>query len=387
MIPDPLSRQRGKPEATSASPATDSSTQQGQRPSDPASADDLMTTRLPGHEGPDAAVLADSRRHTRRVFSVAAAGAAAGYGTWRWTQSPAHNDGMLPRPQRRALEVNESVFGTVRKGGTPLAPTYPLSRAETLRINGVYGLKQDLDLTSWRLQLVGTTAGKHHPRYTDDVTAWQYRYRVANSKDDQGHGTKVAPQSQEPPRPEDPLANLSAGPVAHHETRSPAEIVQDSRGQEEAGHSDSTLLPRTPGLLLSLADLDAFPRHDLVTEFKCIEGWSQVVHWRGIRTADFLDAFPPEPIDGKPPSFAYFETPDGDYYVGYDLAVLRHPQTLLVTEMMGQPLTQKHGAPLRLHTPTKYGYKQIKRIGLLQYTNDKPDDYWTKLGYDWYASL
>ena len=71
----------------------------------------------------------------------------------------------------------------------------------------------------------------------------------------------------------------------------------------------------------------------------------------------------------------------------YDLDVMRHPQTLLVTEMMGGPLTQPHGAPLRLHMPTKYGYKQIKRIGLIAYTNDKPDDYWTKLGYDWYAGL
>jgi DMSO/TMAO reductase YedYZ molybdopterin-dependent catalytic subunit len=53
----------------------------------------------------------------------------------------------------------------------------------------------------------------------------------------------------------------------------------------------------------------------------------------------------------------------------------------------GKPLTQLHGAPLRLHAPTKYGYKQIKRIGLIAYTDAKPDDYWTKLGYDWYAGL
>ena len=60
---------------------------------------------------------------------------------------------------------------------------------------------------------------------------------------------------------------------------------------------------------------------------------------------------------------------------------------VLVTEMMGAPLTQNHGAPLRIHMPTKYGYKQIKRVGLIAYTNEKPDDYWTELGYDWYAGL
>ena len=62
--------------------------------------------------------------------------------------------------------------------------------------------------------------------------------------------------------------------------------------------------------------------------------------------ADFLDMFPPELIGGKDPEIRYLETPDGDYYVGYDLHVLRHPQTMLVTEMSGQPLTQFHGAPL-----------------------------------------
>jgi hypothetical protein len=104
--------------------------------------------------------------------------------------------------------------------------------------------------------------------------------------------------------------------------------------------------------------------------------------------ADFIEAYPPaRKPDGSLPRYVYVETPNGDYYVGYDMAVCRHPQNLLVTGMAGRPLTQLHGAPLRLHTPTKYGYKQIKRIGLIAYTDVKPDDYWTKLGYDWYARL
>ena len=159
------------------------------------------------------------------------------------------------------------------------------------------------------------------------------------------------------------------------------------RGLEEAGESDSTLPPQTPGLLLTLPDITRLPRVELVTQFKCIEGWSQIVHWAGVRMADFLELYPPALIDGKEPRYVYMETPDGDYYTGYDMHVMRHPQTLLVTEMMGAPLAQKHGAPLRLHMPTKYGYKQIKRIGLVAYTNTRPDDYWTKLGYDWYAGL
>ena len=138
---------------------------------------------------------------------------------------------------------------------------------------------------------------------------------------------------------------------------------------------------------VSIDQIKALPKFEEITQFKCIEGWSEIVHWAGIRMADFMEAYLPALIDGGEPKFVYMETPDGDYYTGYDLNVCRHPQTLLVTEMMGAPLTQYHGAPLRLHMPTKYGYKQIKRIGLISYTNRKPDDYWTKLGYDWYAGL
>jgi DMSO/TMAO reductase YedYZ molybdopterin-dependent catalytic subunit len=160
------------------------------------------------------------------------------------------------------------------------------------------------------------------------------------------------------------------------------------RGLEEAGESRSTLAPGTPGLLLTMDDILKLPKHDLVTQFKCIEGWSQIVHWSGVRLADLIAAYPPEKgADGRLPRYVYMETPNGDYYVGYDLRVCLHPQALLVTEMGGSALTQYHGAPLRLHAPMKYGYKQIKRIGLIAYTDQQPDDYWTKLGYDWYAGL
>ncbi len=270
---------------------------------------------------------------------------------------------------RKTLRFNAAASQSVLRDHA-LAPTYPLSRAENLRTNGVYGLKRELDLPQWRLQLVGMRDAQHHPRFVPDVTAWDYGYLGANSGD-KGHDTKV-----------DPARDKSNGSGSQQDSTG-----RKPRGNEEAGESVTTLQPNTPGLLLQIADITKLPRHELITQFKCIEGWSQIVHWAGVRMADFLDLYPPAPIDGKDPLYVYMETPDGDYYCGYDMHVMRHPQTLLVTEMMGQPITQFHGAPLRLHMPTKYGYKQIKRIGLIAYTNDRPDDYWTRLGYDWYAGL
>jgi hypothetical protein len=308
-----------------------------------------------------AAVLAESRKYTRRSFAVAAVAVAAGYGLHRWIESG--NDMGQPVVLRRTLQANAAISRAVFDERA-LAPTYPLRRAEELRVNGVYGLKQALVPESWRLQLVGARGAMLHPRFTPDVTAWEYRYSDVATSESQGHDTKVAPGSE--PSGKKPAA---------------------ARGVEEAGESRSTLSPGTSGLLLTMDDILKLPRHELVTQFKCIEGWSQIVHWAGVRMADFLEAYPPESIDGREPKYVYMETPNGDYYTGYTMDICRHPQTLLVTEMMGAPLTQFHGAPLRLHMPTKYGYKQIKRIGLIQYTGAWPDDYWTKLGYDWYAGL
>jgi len=326
----------------------------------------------------DAAVLATSRAHTRRSFLVAAVSSAAAYGFYHYLG--ANDDAeMQPPPIRDSFRFNASVSRDLFRN-KQLAPTYPLTRAETLRINGTFGLMMDLELDSWRLQLVGMRGAAQHPRYVNDVTAWEYRYEAPPANEDKGHDSKVDPNLQTANKMAPEQMQGKAQEDENHTGRKP-------RGLAEAGESDSTLPPNTPGLLLQMGDIRQLPRYELVTQFKCIEGWSQIVHWAGVRMADFLELYPPDQIGGKDPRYVYMETPDGDYYTGYDLDVMRHPQTLLVTEMMGAPLTQPHGAPLRLHMPTKYGYKQIKRIGLIAYTNDKPDDYWTKLGYDWYAGL
>ena len=352
----------------------------GTRPADPAAADDVLTKRAPGHEAADALVLAGSRSHTRRSFAVAAVAAAAGYGLYHYiADGPADDDQPIPR--RDAFNLNAALSRGLT-GDRALAPTYPLSKAETLRVNGIYGLKQELVPESYRLQLVGVAGAASRPGYVPDVTTWQYRYAKATSTEDQGHDTKTPPPNAGTAQKMTPAPMVAQAMQQEH-----APAARPTRGNEEAGESDSTLKPGTPGLLLTMADVLELPRHEFVTQFKCIEGWSQYVHWAGVRLRDFMELYPPALVNGRAPKYVYMETPDGDYYTGYDLDLCRHPQTLLVTEMMGAPLTQFHGAPLRLHMPTKYGYKQIKRIALIAYTDQKPDDYWTRLGYDWYAGL
>ena len=380
--------QDSKPIVQSASPGGEAeAVHKGEaRPADPEDADDVMTHKLDG-EGPaaeerdaaDAAVLSASRKRTRRAFVGLAAGAAAAYGLRRYlVDGP--TDEMIPSLLHGNYRWNTDVSRAVFRDHA-LAPTYRLSKAQTLRVNGVYGLKKALKPAGYRLQVVGVRDATSSPHYVSDVTAWNYTYDDAVTPKDQGQDNKTDPSKMSSMKMAPEGMQQKCAEDENHTGRKP-------RGLEEAGESFSTLNPGTPGLLMQLEDfIPKLQRHELVLQFKCIEGWSQIVQWAGVRFADFLEMFPPAPIDGKEPRYIYMETPDGDYYVGYDLHNLRHPQALLVTEMMGQPLTQYHGAPLRLYTPTKYGYKQIKRIGLIAYTNQKPDDYWTELGYDWYGGL
>jgi DMSO/TMAO reductase YedYZ molybdopterin-dependent catalytic subunit len=146
---------------------------------------------------------------------------------------------------------------------------------------------------------------------------------------------------------------------------------------------------------LSLAQIKALPRVEMVTELKCIEGWSDPVHWAGARLSDFVAKYGFGTRSGNPPNpehrkddllgYVYLETPDREYFVGLDMESALHPQTLLCYEMNGVPLTLDHGAPLRLVIPLKYGIKNIKRIGTIRFTDQRPKDYWAERGYDWYA--
>jgi len=143
---------------------------------------------------------------------------------------------------------------------------------------------------------------------------------------------------------------------------------------------------------LAIGDLlGRFALHEQITRLVCVEGWSAVAWWGGIRFADFLAAFPPAPgarwaamrsavnLDGRGRS--------DPYYVSIDLATARHPQTLLATHLAGRPLTVEHGAPMRLLVPMKLGLKNIKAVTDIAYTAKEPADYWNERGYSKYDGL
>jgi DMSO/TMAO reductase YedYZ molybdopterin-dependent catalytic subunit len=155
-----------------------------------------------------------------------------------------------------------------------------------------------------------------------------------------------------------------------------------------------TLNGLASGLSISLDIQNLLARfrvHEQITRLVCVEGWSAIAWWSGLRFDDLLRAYPPM----SQAKWARVESsvnldasgnPD-PYFMSLDLATARHPQTLLVTHFNGQPLTVDHGAPLRLLVPVKLGLKNVKAVTGISYAEEEPSDYWAERGYSRYDGI
>jgi len=75
------------------------------------------------------------------------------------------------------------------------------------------------------------------------------------------------------------------------------------------------------------------------------------------------------------------------YYNGWDLKSAMHPQTILAYAYNDRPLSARHGAPLRLYSPIKLGYKMTKYVTRITFTRERPGGYWEDKGYPWLGGL
>jgi DMSO/TMAO reductase YedYZ molybdopterin-dependent catalytic subunit len=149
----------------------------------------------------------------------------------------------------------------------------------------------------------------------------------------------------------------------------------------------SLQITRAPGdiLNITLDELKALPKTEIIFDFKCVEGWDQIQHWAGVKFTDLITHYK---LDKQAQmNYVGMATPDSKYYIGLDTPSAMHPQTILAYEMNDQPLPLNHGAPLRLIIPVKYGIKNLKRIASITFSNTRPPDYWAEQGYDYYSGL
>ncbi|MDF5733373.1 MAG: molybdopterin-dependent oxidoreductase [Rhizonema sp. PD38] len=135
---------------------------------------------------------------------------------------------------------------------------------------------------------------------------------------------------------------------------------------------------------LSITDIQKMPLTSMVIRHVCVEGWSAIVQWGGVRLRDLISLALPK----KNARFVYFKSADG-YYESWDMPSSLHPQTLMAYQKNGQPLSDDNGAPLRLASPIKLGYKQSKWVTRITLVNrlTPSKGYWEDQGYEWYGGL
>ncbi len=130
----------------------------------------------------------------------------------------------------------------------------------------------------------------------------------------------------------------------------------------------------------SLERLHALPQTSQITRHICVEGWSAIGRWDGIRFSDFLQHIGAD-LTAK---YIGFDCAD-DYSTSIDMPTALHPQTQLTLGYGGGPLPAEYGFPMKLRMPTKLGYKNPKHIVALFVTNEYPGGYWEDQGYNWFG--
>jgi DMSO/TMAO reductase YedYZ molybdopterin-dependent catalytic subunit len=135
--------------------------------------------------------------------------------------------------------------------------------------------------------------------------------------------------------------------------------------------------------VLSAADLQRLPRTHLRVRHHCVEGWSAVAAWDGVRVSEIAR------LVGADPRARYveFRSFEEGYYSSWDLASAMHPQTILAYGMNGAPLPPEYGAPLRLYSAVKLGYKMVKYLSALSFLPTRTGGYWEDQGYEWFAGV
>lgn len=144
----------------------------------------------------------------------------------------------------------------------------------------------------------------------------------------------------------------------------------------------------------------AMPVEDRVYRHRCVEAWSMVVPWSGFALKSLIDYA--KPLSSA--KYVRFETFNDSkmasgqrqvwypwpYIEGLTMAEATNDLSFIATGAYGKPMAKQFGAPLRLHTPWKYGFKSIKSIVRISFTDERPVSFWEEVAakeYGFYANV
>lgn len=136
-------------------------------------------------------------------------------------------------------------------------------------------------------------------------------------------------------------------------------------------------------LKLSLQQLIDMPRTHTRVNHYCVEGWTAVEQWTGVRVSDLAR------LAGVHSGAKYvdFESFDSGYHESWDMESAMHKQTLVAYGLDGRMLGPAHGAPARVFSPVKLGYKNTKYLTRIMFLPQRTGGYWSDRGYEWYAGV
>ncbi len=132
-----------------------------------------------------------------------------------------------------------------------------------------------------------------------------------------------------------------------------------------------------------------------IYRLRCVEAWSMVIPWQGVPLGKILKRFGPT-SKARYVAFRTLVRPaempgqrrnilDWPYREGLRMDEAMHPLTLLATGLYGKDLPNQNGAPIRLVVPWKYGFKSIKSIVSIEFTENEPPTTWNQKGADEYG--
>jgi DMSO/TMAO reductase YedYZ molybdopterin-dependent catalytic subunit len=134
-------------------------------------------------------------------------------------------------------------------------------------------------------------------------------------------------------------------------------------------------------LSLTLEDLQRLPQASRRVNHYCVEGWTAVETWTGCAFSELAK------VAGVSSDAHYvdFQSFDDDYHESWDLESAMHPQTVVAYGLDGKMLEPAHGAPARVFSPIKLGYKNTKYLTRIVFLPKMNGGYWSDQGYEWYG--
>jgi len=132
----------------------------------------------------------------------------------------------------------------------------------------------------------------------------------------------------------------------------------------------------------SLPELYKLPEVSQITRLVCVEGWSAIGSWQGVRLSDFLTLIGAD----TRAKYVWFQCAEG-YSNTIDMPTALHPQTQLTLKFDHKILPQAYGFPIRIRIPTKLGFKNPKYVTAMWVQNNDAGGYWENQGYNWFSGL